>query len=157
MLSLKKRFSLEIRACIPLYISYSRVKRRYRSVVKFYVLQFQLPSSRFLINRPPFSVSIRFVKNPSPVIAIIPKKWGADLRNETQLSHPDLVNSSWRSITRYYDGNIYYCKHNGGGTKYFIPFRSIRVISPRVLYIHVTAEVNVYSYFIRRIDSKIGK
>lgn len=94
MLSLKKRFSLEIRACIPLYISYSRVKRRYRSVVKFYVLQFQLPSSRFLINRPPFSVSIRFVKNPSPVIAIIPKKWGADLRNETQLSHPDLVNSS---------------------------------------------------------------
>lgn len=155
MLSLKKRFSLEIRACIPLYILVTRESKEDIGLsLNFTFFSFNFPPPDFLLTAPHFLNSIR---KKSPVIAIIPKKWGADLRNETQLSHPDLVNSSWRSITRYYDGNIYYCKHNGGGTKYFIPFRSIRVISPHVLYIHVTAEVNVYSYFIRRIDSKIGK
>lgn len=58
--------------------------------------------------------------------------------DETELSSRSRQRPIRRgAVIRYYDGNIYYCKHKGGGggerwrtkAKYFIPFRSIRVIS----------------------------
>lgn len=155
MLSLKKRFSLEIRACILLYILVTREsKEDIGPSLNFTFFSFNFPPPDFLLTVPHFLNSIR--KKSLPRYCDHPEEMGRGFakRNSTftPRSRQFVV-----SITRYYDGNIYYCKHNGGGTKYFIPFRSIRVISPHVLYIHVTAEVNVYSYFIRRIDSKIGK
>lgn len=85
-----------------------------------------------------FTFSSRFLINSIfPIIAIVSRR-NADLRDETELSPQSRQRPIRRgAVIRYYDGNIYYCKHNGGGggerwrtkAKYFIPFRSIHVIS----------------------------